>query len=240
MHTKAMLATFVAVCAIATSAGAATTLTLTNVTMNSPMIVSFSGPGINENVEDSVLWLTTGSGQILPAFCVDIWHPMVLGPADLTYRRQALTTDSSGLLSGTGTALSIVQIGEIGGLVNVGETLIGHPDANIAIDLAGIQAAIWSIEDPAVTIAGDSELNDRISYYETFAAAHPSTRFSTFYDVAGESQGVAIAAPEPAAWSLMLLGFGGLGAAIRMGRRRTAVGSNVAERRIATEHGLLS
>jgi len=35
--------------------------------------------------------------------------------------------------------------------------------------------------------------------------------------------GVSIAAPEPATWAMMLIGFGGLGAALRMNRRRSAV-----------------
>jgi hypothetical protein len=222
MDPKALLATCAAVCALATSAGATTTLALIDVTMNNPKIVSFSGPGINENVEDSVLWLTTSSGRMIPAFCVDIWHPMTLGPGDLTYRRQALTTDSSGALSGTGTALTSVQIGEIGGLVDLSKTLIGHEKTNLDLDLAGIQAAIWSIENPAITVAGDAALNDRISYYESFAAEHPSTRFTSFYDTAGVSQGVAIAALEPSAWSLMLVGFGGLGATLRTARRKIA------------------
>lgn len=39
----------------------------------------------------------------------------------------------------------------------------------------------------------------------------------------GGSASAASGAPEPAAWSLMLLGFGGLGAALRAARRRTAV-----------------
>jgi choice-of-anchor C domain-containing protein len=34
---------------------------------------------------------------------------------------------------------------------------------------------------------------------------------------------ISIAAPEPATWAMMLIGFGGLGAALRMYRRRTAV-----------------
>ncbi|HEY5289395.1 MAG TPA: PEPxxWA-CTERM sorting domain-containing protein, partial [Caulobacteraceae bacterium] len=35
------------------------------------------------------------------------------------------------------------------------------------------------------------------------------------------------AVPEPAAWALMLAGFGGLGGALRMSRRRTGVISPV-------------
>jgi hypothetical protein len=31
-----------------------------------------------------------------------------------------------------------------------------------------------------------------------------------------------IAVPEPATWAMMLIGFGGLGAALRMNHRRTA------------------
>jgi PEP-CTERM motif len=202
------------------SAAAATAIDVTNVAMNDPLVVSLSGPGINESVDDSVLVFTTSTGSVLPMFCVDIWHAISLGSANINYAESALLTDSSGALSGTGAALSATQIGEISSLADLGRDIYFQGGANAAVDLAGVQGAIWSIENPAVTVSGETAVNNAIASYVAYASTHQASPDMAFYDVTGQSQGVIAGVPEPASWTLMLMGFGGLGAAFRASRRR--------------------
>ena len=61
--------------------------------------------------------------------------------------------------------------------------------------------------------------NGRFTF--TFAAPVDSVTFSSSQN-AFEVADVAVAAPEPATWAVMLLGFAGMGAVLRGNRRRTA------------------
>ncbi|MBV8684346.1 MAG: PEP-CTERM sorting domain-containing protein [Caulobacteraceae bacterium] len=220
MRFRSIIAASAAVCGLATAAHASKTIDVTYVSMNNPVIVTLTAPGIDEEVYDSALLLTNKSGSTIPVFCVDIWHEINLGPANITFEEEPLKTDSSGSVSGTGNALSGTQIGEIGGLVDLGTNLIRHGDSNLATDLAGIQGAIWSIENPKLTISGASSVLNSISSFETYALTHQSDAVVGLYDVHGVIQGQAMGVPEPATWALMLLGFSSLGAALR--RRQLA------------------
>jgi hypothetical protein len=243
--------TLTALTALATSAVALpSTLDVTGAAMIDPTYVTFSNAAtpdvISYTVEDAPLTLTFADGPTLLAFCVDIWHNIDLGSvqtnyskSDLVYQKGALTTDSSGAATGTGNILSTTQIGEVGGLVNLGEALDkAGDDPNLAIDLSAIQAAIWAIINPSMVVAAAaptgpdgapladqdtsavaSELNTQIAYYKNvYAPANQSMAFTTYFDTADNTQGLAI--PEPAGWALMLVGFGGLGGRLRAGRRR--------------------
>ena len=220
MGIKNLIAVAATLCASVTAVDAATSFDVTQVHLYAPFVVNLDGPGIHEQVEDSVLLFTKSSGATKPYFCVDIWHPMPLGNVHIVYDPKPLLTNSSGVFSGTGTPLSETQIGEIGGLVVLGNNLYSHSNVFLAADMAGIQAAIWAIENPEVTVSGDTQLNGLIATYESYASAHPSYAITAYYDVRGAAQGVAGPVPEPAAWLLMLTGFAGLGASVRAARRR--------------------
>jgi hypothetical protein len=218
MRFRSMIVASAAVCGLAGAAHAAKTIDVTYVSMNNPAVVTLSAPGLDEEVYDSAILLTTKSGWTIPVFCVDIWHDINLGAANITFKEEPLTTDSSGSVSGTGNPLSTTQIGEIGGLVDLGTALFRNGDPNLATDLAGIQGAIWSIENPALTISGALDVTNSISFYETYAQSHQSADVIGLYDVNGAIQGQSMAVPEPTTWVLMLLGFGSLGAALRQSR----------------------
>ena len=218
MRFRSMIVASAAICGLATAAHATKTIDVTYVSMNNPAVVTLSAPGLNEEVYDSAILFTTKSGSTIPVFCVDIWHEINLGPANITFEEKPVTTDSSGSVSGTGNALSGTQIGEIGGLVDLGTALFRNGDPNLATDLAGIQGAIWSIENPALTISGASNVMGSISFYETYAQSHQSNDFIGLYDVNGAIQGQSMGVPEPTTWLLMLLGFSSLGAALRSSR----------------------
>jgi hypothetical protein len=254
MSFKRLLVTSFATGGIATAAAAAplATLDVTSVAMTQPVYVTFSDAStpnvINETVADAPLELTLNGGKTVLAFCVDIYHAIDIGSvqtnysqAALVYQLGSLSTDSSGTTTGTGTALTATQIGEIGGLGNLGFALDhADTDPNLSVDLAAIQAAIWAIENPTIAIAAAaptgpggaplvdqnssavaSELDTQIAYYQnTYAPANQSTSVKVYLDVADNTQGV-ITVTEPRTWALMLVGIGGLGAVLR--RRRGQV-----------------
>jgi hypothetical protein len=256
MSFKRLLATSLATGGIATAAAAAppATLDITSAAMNQPVYVTFSDAStpnvINESVADAPLELTLSGGGTLLAFCVDIYHDIDLGSVQTNYSQSALVyqlgslnTDSSGTTTGTGAALTATQIGEIGGLGNLGFALDhANTDPNLAVDLAAIQAAIWAIENPAIAIAAAAptgpggvplpdqdtaavaaELDTQIAYYKnTYAPANQSTNFRAYFDVADNTQGLITPVTEPRTWALMLVGIGGLGAVLR-GRRGRVV-----------------
>jgi hypothetical protein len=256
MSLTRLLATSLAAGGIATAAAAAppATLDVTSVAMNQPVYVTFSDAStpdvINETVEDAPLELTLDGGNTVLAFCVDIYHAIDLGSVQTNYSQSALvyqlgslTNDSSGTTTGTGAALTATQIGEIGGLGELGFTLDrAKTDANLSVDLAAIQAAIWAIENPSIAIAAAAptgpggtpladqdtsaiaaELDTQIAYYQnTYAPANQATNVNLYLDVADNTQGV-ITVPEPRTWALMLLGIGGLGALLRGRRGRVVV-----------------
>jgi hypothetical protein len=102
--------------------------------------------------------LTTNTGDIIAAWCIDIYHDTFLGAGqNLTYNLGLITNDSNGVtLTGT-------QVQEISGLITYGDALLLANGTND--DSAAIQLAIWKIEYPTFTWEGGpiDEVNHLIS-----------------------------------------------------------------------------
>ena len=168
-----------------------------------------------------------GPSHDILAFCVDIFHNFNSSTPPVTYETAAVQNNSDSPASGGGTPLANLISGEIGYLADVGKTT-SDPE-----HLAGIQGAIWQIEYPSLTLSGGSSY---VPFYVALANAwgigHPN--FAGFADGIypqngntqgfGYTQGFTIggSVPEPATWSMTILGFGALGAALRLRRRRPA------------------
>lgn len=180
---------------------------------------AFTPTTVYESPQVFTVSIDGGPSETMLAFCVDIFHHFPEGDVPLTYETASVTHNSHALLSGEGFGLSSLVSSEIGYLADIGQHTTN------AARLAGIQGAIWRIEYPGLTLNG-SHGSTFVDHYMAIAANwgadHPDvTTFSHgFYAVDGSTQGMVIGAPEPAAWGLMLLGFGLLGGAMR--RRRTA------------------
>ena len=86
---------------------------------------------------------------------------------------------------------------------------IGGAGGNVDISIA-----------PAISLIAGDTYNLRYSY-----TSLPGPGHAGFQTTGDEGWGVTAlsvtAVPEPATWAMMLIGFGGLGAALRMNRRRT-------------------
>jgi hypothetical protein len=213
----------IAVCAVATlglgvtAAKASTDISLTNLAMPNYSTVGLTFDGHSENVYlgESVFTATIGGVvQTLRAFCVDPSHNITVGafnPA-LSYDWSTLTTYSNGAKSGTGTAMSLSTAEAIGGLVQYGLA------SNNAVVQEAVQAAIW--EDMGASLTGLAP--DIRAELLRLQAMHltSNSRPTTFYAANGQTQGFAIGVPEPAVWSMMILGMFSAGLGLRLKRRR--------------------
>lgn len=107
--------------------------------------------------------------------------------------------------------------------------LAGNPDGGPAAKVAITSADGSQLQSNTFTVTGsDSRSNMGWQAYSyNFTAATNSTTL-TFASATGTAYGPALdnvsvaGVPEPATWAMMLIGFGGLGAALRS-RRRSAM-----------------
>jgi hypothetical protein len=184
--------------------------------------------------------LTTASGSFW-VFCVDIYHDITVNigsqhtfSTPLQYITGQVTNNSL-LGSGTGTAISTTQSGQIQYLANLGFALTTTtPSTTVQNQLTAIQGAIWNIEYGLGTdglgtaraasgdhLAGGQTViaeNDLITGYEKQAATYAAAGYANgIFSPGGpglldDHQGfVVTSVPEASTWAMMLLGFLGVG-----------------------------
>jgi hypothetical protein len=151
---------------------------------------------------------------------------MFLGPlnvgAGYAYHEEALATDSStSTPSGqSGVALTSLQLQDISRLLNFSLTL--NPlDADFGAKRAGVQGAIWEIENPAYTVTpAQGSVATYMALFESTVGSMPVGTFHTIYadDYGHQAFAYGGGVPEPATWAMMIVGFVGAGAMLR--RRR--------------------
>ena len=214
----------------AVSAASAAEFDVTSVGVNSWNSLNVDGRSVTAS---AISLTTTELPKPLWVFCVDLAHDIVATGYNppLPYATGLVTTNSNGAQSGTGDPLSLSQSEEIQTLADLGSGLANSASPN-AEKLTAIAGAIWEVEygySPSQVVGTPSE-NALIAGYVAYAAAHPSSGWAKgLYPVGsggqgfGVTQGFATAVPEPATWTMMLLGVGLLGAMLR--RRRASVES---------------
>lgn len=176
-------------------------------------------------------------------FCVDIFHDISLGTLNLKYDDSYQLTTNSKYLSNTpfagATALSGGQITQVARLVNYGELLYaqGPNTADTVNRLAALQGAIWQVVNPGYTVvSGNGALDGYTATYTGanyltnltgYGPVHSSVAFLTEtgkYGTITAHQSFAFGAvPEPGVWTLMIGGFGLMGAMLRRSRQRLAL-----------------
>jgi hypothetical protein len=213
---------------LAAPAGA---VTLLSATMDTSYTAYINGPA--ENVYAYIGPVTFHATDGGPAFdftgyCVDIYHDMFLGPlnggAGYDYHGEDLATDSltSTPAAQSGTGLSAAQLKAISALLNYSVALEDAADADLHRKQAGIQGAIWSIENPLYTVtATDGAVQTYISTFKLAAGSSlPAGKFQTIFanDYGHQAFAYGTGVPEAGTWMLMIMGFGTMGAVLR--RRR--------------------
>ena len=234
------LAAAVAAGAVAIAAPASA-LILKSATMDTSNTALITGPGYSTvNAYIGPVTFTANSGGpgdpdfSLTAYCVDIYHDMFLGPlnggAGYLYHDEDLTTDSKTSTAGgqNGNLLSNLQLVEIGRLLVYSNFLIDTGATDLSHKLAGVQGAIWEVENPTITINGSPVVNTYVAQFKIAAATTlPGGRksFQSIFadDYGHQAFGYGLGVPEPATWTMMILGFGGIGAVLRRRRQSAAL-----------------
>lgn len=210
------------------SAASAAILDVTGVNVESYNTLDVNG----SNVIASAIELTVqGQSNPLWVWCVDLDHLVYITTYNppLVYQTGKVTTNSTGVLSGTGNPVPKAVSEEIQTLAQIGteDASSAHPDAET---LTAVQGAIWELEynfTPA-EVTGTAQENTDIANFVTYAQSHPSQGYAeAIYPVGpggegfGTTQGFATGVPEPTAWTMLLLGFAHLGVSLR--RRAAAL-----------------
>jgi hypothetical protein len=154
--------------------------------------------------------LTTSTGSYINAWCIDLYHDVFLGAQ--TPPLQYLGIPLVGASNGDVSFLSATQAQEIAGLVNFGNQIVAGPTAT-ADQVAGVQMAIWAIENPGLLFSGPSgAVTEELADLALAPTLYGDV--SALYSLTGTQELAALSAqiPEPA--SLVLLAGGLLGLAL--------------------------
>ena len=191
----------------------------------------------------------TSSAFDMVGFCVDIFHNIHLGTINLKYDTNYDLTTNSKYLTSTpfvgATPLSNTQRLQVARLVNYG-TLIYNSSGAVTSDklnrMSAVQGAIWKVINPTYSVystwnsnAINTAVNGYINSYSGsnyqanltgYGQVHGKVTFISETGKYGKSsahQSFAIAqVPEPATWTIMILGFGLTGAMLRRSRKPLA------------------
>ncbi len=228
---QGLLVATVAAGALAVSAPASA-VTLVSATMDTSNTAYISGLGyntVNAYIGPVTFHAKDGADEYdFTAYCVDIYHDMFINtPLNYAYHPDDLLTDSknSNSTHQLGNSLGALQLEEIASLLNLSALITRAHAFDLSHKRAGIQGAIWEIENPNITVNGSVVVNNYITHYKAHAHADPLSAtqiHSVFADDFGhQAFAYAGGVPEPATWTMMIMGFGGIGAVLR--RRRQAV-----------------
>ena len=146
----------------------------------------------------------------IPWFCVSPDLDIATGNQNYVYSLSAITVANSAAI--TEHTLTAAQIGEVGALIDKG---VADIRANASgSEIAADASAIWSVEGSTVT--ADSAATGALILQDVSWASGRSASFVLMTNTDGVQNVGGV--PEPAAWVLMMIGVGGIGAIAR--RRR--------------------
>lgn len=143
-------------------------------------------------------------------FCVTPIRNQAVGTTDQNFVPVAFSPATSVQIAGQYETAA--QIGSVAYLVDQG----AHATGDVAAEYA---AAIWDTEGQTTTFDNPALGAAAASLYSAAIGKIGHADFIADTNFVGQS---AAAAPEPASWALMLVGFGAAGATLRSTRRQCA------------------
>jgi hypothetical protein len=227
---------------------AAANVTILSGTMHNQLVVDLSGVGAVYDAPMEFKTIYGGAPRDLVAFCVDVFHHISLGD----YAPDLLYTDVNPFNTAypyASPALTADTVTQIGRLVHYGtdvfnDLALSQPSKKM--QLGAVQGAIWEIVantnvtlstspsyaglNSGVVAATFNTLVDNLAgddYLDFIGGYGPQGNAvtlitPTIYPRGGTQSFLFAAVPEPATWSLMIGGFGLVGAVLRSSRRRSA------------------
>jgi len=211
----AVMAAGICLAGAAASGASAASLIITDVETGNGDLGNVAVGGGYGNPWTTPILMTDTQGQTLVVVCDDLNHVVYVGA------NQHLKYDIGPVqVDGLGDPLSAAQSNEMGQLANIGKfdyskhTTAGEDGAIAA------QAAIWGVEYGVQVSSTDPIIQKDITADLKVSDNGRGDAFGLLADNGQQSQ-ITGGVPEPATWAMMLMGFGGLGAAMRGARRRT-------------------
>jgi PEP-CTERM motif-containing protein len=207
---------------------------------------TINGSTLSESAITTLIELTTTAANILPVFCVDLFHDINIGSYSppLPYTLASVSTDSTGAEPGEGNSLPNPPVpGEIQALANLGAADYEGGVTNADVYTA-IAAAIWYIEyntaGNSLSVTGDGAVGSAtagdpggatglIAADLAYAAANATDYSVGLYPTQGAGftgygQGFVQGVPEPSTWAMMLISFAGLAfAGYRRAKAKTVI-----------------
>jgi PEP-CTERM motif len=188
---------------------AAATLTITDVEYSADQTVLISNPVVAYDNAGQFL-LTTSTGDVIPAWCIDLYHSIDTGSGQsLSYTTGLGSTATDG--DGNGLLVAVQQ--QIAGLIVYGDENIGVPPLGITRNdfSAAVQLAIWTVEygQNFSYEAGDNPGTD--AFLTTLLANLPAPKNGLTVLTSGSGTQELATVPEPASMALLGMGLGALG-----------------------------
>ena len=183
----------------------------------------------NSAVVGTTSYVSTGiffnNDRSFLVFCVDLEHHIGIThyAQPLVYQEGLLTYD------GAGNAISVATSNKIGRLADYGRYLVATNATDLGNRLSAVQAAIWSLEyNQTASFSGSlAYLNANVAQHLLVAdngrgRAHALIAHAPGANQPGVQDMTTGGVPEPAAWALMIAGFGLAGASLRQRRKLAA------------------
>jgi hypothetical protein len=183
---------------------------------------------------DGPIFLTgqvNGKGPNVTIFtlCMDLFHDINAGAQTIIYNIGAITGNNAN--SQGGAPLASASIFNMSGLARLAYQLYSSNDPDWVNKTYAIQGAIWADEystpgHPFSVSFNDPTVEGYFNTYSSMTFGPPPLPGLHSTDAQGliNVQSLIptnLPVPEPSTWAMMLVGFGGLGAAMR-GRRKPA------------------
>lgn len=150
-------------------------------------------------------------------FCVDLQHHVNVGATNYQYNYGPLE------VTGIPSPISAPTSNVIGQLANIGAAYWAQTNASLGGHrsqyLTAVQAAIWALEYNTTASTGDAFTNARIADYVALTDNGRGRALALISLDGHQNMVPGGSVPEPAAWALMISGFGMVGVMLR--RRRT-------------------